>query len=121
MGVIWKRGSASAGDVREALAPDRPLKDSTIRTVLTRLEIKGYVRHTAEGRTFIYSGVEHPRNVAARAVKHILDRLCHGSVESLLAGMVDGKMVDPKELEQIAARLAQERAVRRQKPKSQGG
>ena len=111
MKVIWKRGAATAADVQEALAPEHPLKDSTIRTVLARLEAKEYVRHTVEGRTFVYSGIEHPRNVAARPVKQILERFCHGSVESLLTGMVDDEIVDPEELEQIVARLAQGRAA----------
>lgn len=108
MNVIWKRGKATASDVQEALASTRPLKDSTIRTILTRLEGKGYARHTVEGRAFVYSGIEQPRNVAARAVRQILDRFCHGSVESLLVGMVDDEIVDPAELEQIAARLVRE-------------
>jgi len=111
MKVIWKRGAATAADVQEGLQPERPLKDSTIRTVLARLEAKEYVRHTVEGRTFVYSGIEHPRNVAARAVKQILERFCHGSIESLLTGMVDGEIVDPEELEQIVARLAQGRSA----------
>lgn len=111
MRVIWKRGYATAGDVQEALAPNRPLNYSTIRTVLARLEAKEYVRHTVNGRTFLYSGIEQQRNVAVRAVKQILDRFCHGSVESLLVGMVDNEIIDPKELKQIAARLSQEQAA----------
>ncbi|HEY3939982.1 MAG TPA: BlaI/MecI/CopY family transcriptional regulator [Bryobacteraceae bacterium] len=106
MHILWSRRNATAADIRDTLAPERPLKDSTIRTVLTRLEEKGYVRHKVRGRTFVYSGIEHPRKVAVRAVKQIIDRFCHGSVESLLAGMVDGEMVDPEELQRIAAQLA---------------
>ncbi len=120
MGVIWERGTATASDIQEALALERPLKDSTIRTVLTRLEDKGYARHSVEGRTFRYSGIEQQRNVAVRAVKQILDRFCQGSVESLLVGMVDDEIVDPEELEQIVARMARERgaqAAKRRKGK----
>jgi len=113
MDIVWKCGSATAADVQEALAPERPLKDSTVRTVLGRLEEKGYLRHEVQGRTFLYSGVEPPRNVAVRAVKQILDRFCHGSVESLLTGMVDDEVVDPEELQRIASRLARERLARR--------
>ena len=108
MNVVWSRGGVKAADVQAALAPDRPLKDSTIRTILTRLEQKGYVRHKVDGRTFLYSGIEKPRNVAVRAVKEILDRFCNGSVESLLVGMVDGEIVDPEELQRIATGLAHE-------------
>jgi predicted transcriptional regulator len=115
MDIVWSRGSATAGDIQDALAPERPLKDSTIRTVLTRLEEKGYVRHKVRGRTFVYSGVEPARKVAVRAVKQILDRFCQGSVESLLVGMVDGEMVDPEELQRIADYLARERRTRGKK------
>src|SRR6185295_10820951 len=54
MDYIWTQGPSSAEACREALASSRPMKDSTIRTVLRRLEEKGYVRHEIEGRTFIY-------------------------------------------------------------------
>jgi BlaI family penicillinase repressor len=109
MNIIWSRGSATAANVQKILAAERPLKDSTIRTVLMRLEEKGYVQHEVDGRTFVYSCVEPPGSVAARAVKQIVDRFCHGSLESLLAGMVDDELVDTDELRKIADRLGRER------------
>lgn len=114
MDVVWSGGKVTAADVQAALAPKRALRDSTVRTVLGRLEDKGYLRHEVEGRTFVYSSVERPRRVAVRAVKQIIDRFCHGSVESLLTGMVDDEVVDPKELQRIIDRLA---AKRKESPK----
>ncbi|MBV9267077.1 MAG: BlaI/MecI/CopY family transcriptional regulator, partial [Acidobacteriaceae bacterium] len=67
MDVIWTRSSATAAEVQNALASKRALKDSTVRTVLTRLEEKGYARHEVDGRTFVYFGIEQPGSVAARA------------------------------------------------------
>jgi predicted transcriptional regulator len=113
MEVVWQRGSATADIVRAALDPDRPLKDSTVRTVLKRLEDKGYLRHKVEGRTYVYSGSEPRQNIAARAVKQILDRFCSGSVESLLVGMVDQEVVDADELERLVTRLKVQRAAAR--------
>jgi BlaI family penicillinase repressor len=113
MEVVWQRGSATADIVRAALDPDRPLKDSTVRTVLKRLEDKGYLRHKVEGRTYVYSGSEPRQNVAVRAVKQILDRFCSGSVESLLVGMVDQEVVDADELERMVTRLKIQRAAAR--------
>jgi len=109
MRIIWERGSVTAADIQAALAPDRPLKDSTIRTILARLEEKKYLRHKVRGRAFLYSSTEQPSSVAVRAVKQILDRFCHGSVESLLIGMVDDRVVDATELHRIADRLAQKK------------
>src|SRR3954454_25236888 len=89
MSVVWERGKATADEVRTALAKSQPLKDSTIRTVLRRLEQKGYVAHTTAGRTFGYTPQVDARNVAADAVRSIIERFCQGSVEDLLVGMVD--------------------------------
>jgi predicted transcriptional regulator len=109
MHIVWERGTITAADIQTALMPDRPLKDSTIRTILARLEEKKYLRHKVRGRSFVYSSTEQPRSVAVRAVKQILDRFCHGSVESLLVGMVDDRVVDATELRRIADRLAQKK------------
>jgi BlaI family transcriptional regulator, penicillinase repressor len=106
MEILWSAENATASSIQAALEPDRPLRDSTVRTVLTRLEEKGYVEHAIDGRTFVYSSVEPPQNLAVRAVKQILDRFCKGSVESLLTGMVNQEIVNPKELQKIADRLA---------------
>lgn len=104
LSVVWRLGSATAEQVREQL--DRPLKDSTVRTVLRRLEEKGYLAHSVEDRTFVYHPAESRQRVAGRAVKRILDWFCEGSVEELLVGMVDSKVLDRVELERLARRIA---------------
>ncbi|HTX42484.1 MAG TPA: BlaI/MecI/CopY family transcriptional regulator [Acidobacteriaceae bacterium] len=109
LGIIWRRGDATADQVREEM--ERPLKDSTIRTVLRRLEEKGYLEHAVDNRTFIYRPAESPQRVAGRAVQRIVDWFCAGSVEELLVGMVDSKVVSRVELERLARRIA---AVKKQ-------
>lgn len=109
MNVVWRRGNTTAAEVQNDLAAERPLRDSTIRTVLMRLEEKGYVQHEVSGRTFVYSPLQASSSVAARAVKQIVDRFCQGSLESLLAGMVDNELVDSDELQEIVNRLSRER------------
>ena len=106
MEILWKQGSATAGEIREALAPRHLLKDSTVRTVLRRLHEKGHVSYKLEGKAFVYSGVEKPRNVAVRAVRQILDKFCDGSLEQLLVGLVENEVIDRAELQQLAQKLA---------------
>ena len=106
MDFLWPHGAATAEQVREALAAKRSLKDATVRTILRRLEEKGYVTHRTEGRTYIYEGTERPHNVAAGAVRQIIDRLCGGSVEQLLVGMVEHEVIDRRELEKLARKIA---------------
>jgi predicted transcriptional regulator len=109
MDYVWSHGPCTADACREALAGSRPMKDSTIRTVLRRLEAKGYVGHELEGRTFIYRAAEARENVAARAVKNIIDRFCDGSAEQLVMGMVDSNVLGRKDLERMARKIAQSR------------
>jgi BlaI family transcriptional regulator, penicillinase repressor len=104
LSAVWRMREATADQVREHLA--RPLKDSTIRTVLRRLEEKGYLAHAVENRTFIYRPAQSPQRVAARAVQRIVDWFCEGSVEDLLVGMVDSKVVGRAELKRLARRIA---------------
>lgn len=121
MKAIWSQGRATALDVQTALAPEKMLRDSTVRTLLTRLEEKGYLRHEVDGRTFVYSSVEPPWNLAVHAVRQIVDRFCGGSVESLLVGMVDGEIIDADKLQRIVDRLAaQHTAKPRKTPKRKG-
>jgi predicted transcriptional regulator len=102
--VVWRRGSVTADEVREEL--DRPLKSSTVRTVLRRLEEKGYLAHRIDDRAFIYRPVQSQQRVAGRAVKRIVDWFCEGSVEALLVGMVDSRMLGHTELQRLAERIA---------------
>lgn len=106
MEVVWKKSSCTSEEVRTALAARHPMKESTSRTMLKRLEEKGYLRHKLDGRTHVYSGVEAPQNVAAKAVRQIIDRFCGGSVEQLLVGMVANDVIDERELERLAQRIA---------------
>jgi len=110
MDVLWQRGAASSEDVREVLAKKHAMKQSTTRTVLVRLEEKGYVKHRVEGRTFIYTAKEPPTNLAAKAVRHIIDRFCGGSVERLMLGMVDNEIVSERDLEKLARKIKQRKA-----------
>ena len=101
--ILWAGGDMTAADVRRKVA--RKLQDATIRTVLRRLEEKGYVTHTVEAGTFIYRHMESADSAAADALKGILDRFCGGSIERALQALVDAAFVEPKQLAAIAGRL----------------
>ena len=104
MQLIWATDRLTAETVREKLA--RRLKESTVRTVLRRLEEKRYVTHTVEGRTYVYQATQPRGRVAAKAVQRIVDWFCNGSVEEVLVGMVDSAMLDQRQLRMLADKVA---------------
>lgn len=103
MRIVWSNAALSAEEVREKL--DRGLKETTVRTVLRRLEDKGYVTHKVDNRTFMYTAAEPRRRAAARAVQRIVDWFCDGSIDEVLVGLVDEQMLDQKQLDRLAERV----------------
>ena len=108
MQLVWAHGPVTAEAVRKRLS--RRLKESTVRTVLRRLEDKGYADHTVEGRTYIYHAAEPRSRVAAKAVQRIVDWFCNGSIEEVLVGMVDTAMLDQRQLRMLADQVAKAQA-----------
>lgn len=117
MDVVWSAGpgALTAEDVRQSLAKRRRFKESTVRTMLRRLEEKGYLTHTVQGRRFLYRPVDARQGVAAQAVRQVIARFCNGSVEQLLIGMVDNDVVDRDELERLAKRIASAKKAKGEK------
>jgi BlaI family transcriptional regulator, penicillinase repressor len=109
--VVWANAPVNAETVREKLS--RPLKESTVRTVLRRLEEKGYITHTIDGRTYVYDAAEPRGHVAAKAVQRIVDWVCSGSVEEVLVGMVDTNMINRKQLRMLADRIGRRKPGRK--------
>jgi BlaI family penicillinase repressor len=108
MQLVWANAPITAEAVREQLP--RRLKESTVRTVLRRLEEKGYTTHTVDGRTFVYHAAEPRGKVAAKAVQRIVDWFCNGSIEEVLVGMVDTAMLDQRQLRKLADQVVKAKA-----------
>ena len=101
MQVVWNAGPCSVEAVHEVVSRKRRLKETSVRTILRRLEQKGYLRHEEKGRAYVYRAAETARSLAARAVRQIIDRLCKGSVVELVSGMVEAKVLSKDEIERL--------------------
>jgi predicted transcriptional regulator len=102
--LVWDHGPSTADWVQKALP--RPLKESTVRPVLKRLEAKGHLTHEVDQRTFVYEAAHTRGRAAAHAVKRIVDRFCSGSVEEVLVGLVDARILGSDELQRLAEKIA---------------
>ena len=98
MQAVWDAGPCTVETVHQSVSRGRSIKETSVRTLLRRLEQKGFLRHKAEGRAYIYRAVEPARSLAARAVRQIIDRFCQGSVEELVTGMMDAKVLSKQEM-----------------------
>ncbi len=105
--LVWQQGTMTAESVRNAL--ERPLKESTVRTVLRRLEEKGYLRHETDGRTYLYSATAPVGDIAERGARGLADWLFDGSMGDLLVGLVGSSKLKREELDHLAKLIEQAR------------
>ena len=97
MRAVWDLGPSTVDAVHAIVSRRRDIKETTTRTLLRRLEQKGYVKHDAGDRVYLYQAVEPARSLAARAVRQIIDSFCQGSMEELVSGMVEAKVLTRKD------------------------
>ena len=104
MSVLWKRGEASVGDVRDALKPGRDLAHTTVSTMLSRLEKKGLLQHRVDGRQFLYA----PAVEAARVQRSVMsdpsdvmDRLFGGDVTDAVSHLLAASDVNAEDLAKV--------------------
>lgn len=112
MRAVWDKGPSSVETVHQVISRTRSLKEGTTRTLLRRLEQKGYLKHEEQDRAYIYTAVEPARSMAARAVRQIVDRLCQGSFEELVSGLVESKAMSNAEMEKLEEFVRAKRAGR---------
>jgi BlaI family transcriptional regulator, penicillinase repressor len=110
MQAVWDGEPCTVEAVHRIVSRKRDLKETTTRTVLRRLEQKGYLKHESDGRAYIYHAAEPARNLAARAVRQIIDRFCEGSVEELVSGMVEAKVLNQEEIQNLERFVRNRRA-----------
>ena len=99
MAALWREGPGTVSEVRERLPAN--LAYNTVLTILRNLEAKGFLRHTAEGRTFRYSAVVTEQSARGSALSRLVDRLFHGSALHLVAQLVEEQPMSADELRDV--------------------
>lgn len=103
MAVLWQQGSATVAEVRDAITDD--LAYPTVLTVLRTLELKGYVRHEADGRAFRWRAAIKPDDAGDGALRRLLSKVYKGSRELLVSRLIAGRDVSAEELRRMRRML----------------
>ena len=112
MNIIWENGQATVRDVYETLLAKERVAYTTVSTMLNSLEEKGFLRHDADGRTYVYKPLVAKEEVSQGMLQDLLERLFDGSTEMLLNTLVKVKNLSKDDLEQLWQRVASESEVK---------
>ena len=105
MELVWKHGELAASRVRELLGESRPVARNTVRTLLERMEAKGWLKHREDGRTFLYSAATPRAASIGRRVVEVLDQACGGAPEAMMSALLDYRGLSAAELDRIREML----------------
>ena len=104
--IIYAAGPLSVAEVRDHMknAPGY----SAVRTMLTRLVAKGYLRYKREGLRYVYSPVKQKESVRKEALQRVLHTYFGGSITQAVNALLDERSgaITPDEEREIKKRLA---------------
>ena len=109
--LLYQRGDLAVAEICEAL-PDNP-SGSAIRTMLKRLEDKGFVRRTDSEKGYVYSPAvadSVARKTALSEVVRVFFNNSPAGAATALLGM--SERLDSSELDELEAMIARARAAK---------
>ena len=78
MEVLWETGEATVNQVRDRLSPKRTLPYTTVLSAMQKLEKAGWLRHRAEGRTYVYQPKRTREQEGIRSLGKFIDHVFRG-------------------------------------------
>lgn len=116
MRILWDRGRATVAEITEALKPSRGLAQTTIATVLTRLEKRGVVGHDSAARQFSYYACLTDAEATQSMVTELTERLFDGDVTALVSHLITAKQISRGDLARVKAIIAEHEGAKERKP-----
>ncbi len=107
MHVLWSKGTATVAEVVAALPKRPPTAYTTVQTLLTILEEKGYVAHDKVGRAFVFRPLIAQQDARRSAIGQLVRRFFEGSTELLVLNVLEHERLDPKVLREVKRRIEQ--------------
>ena len=110
--VLWDRNEATVTEVHAALPAGRDLAYTTIATMLRKMEVRGLVRHRAEGRSFVYQAKVAAADISHRMADQLVDRLFEGSLTDVVTHLLSTREVSRAELNALEKLIAERKKKR---------
>ena len=101
MEIVWDQGEASVVRVTELLNRNRQVAKNTVRTLMERMEEKGWLDHRVNGRSFIYSATVPREESLGQRVKDMVEKACGGNPDKLMMALMEYRGLSDDESNRI--------------------
>ena len=110
MELIWDKTEAGVLEITEALNKQRPVARNTVRTLMERMEEKGWLTHRVEGRSFVYAATVAREESLGQRVLDMVDKACGGNPEKLMMALLQYRGLSDEESKRIRTILDEAKA-----------
>ncbi len=105
--ILWKRGEATVLEVWEEIYRERGLAQTTVATILTRLEKRGVVSRTQQQRQFTYRAEVSESDVRESMLGGLTEQLFGGDVTALVNHLLTSRDIAPGDLQRLRDAIAE--------------
>ena len=111
LGCVYRRGEATAREIREDLAAERPMAHGSVLTLLKRLEQRNLVtrRKGDVGKAFVYAATRKQSTTVRPVLKRLVNGVFGGNAVALVASLFETRPPTASELAEIEALLREQR------------
>ena len=99
--LVWQLDKATVQEVCAKLPAERKITYATVQTLLRRLEKKGYLKHTVNGKAHVFSAAVEREHVVKRSVGDFLDRLFGGDPIPLMQYLAEHGTISADDIEKL--------------------
>jgi predicted transcriptional regulator len=99
--LLWDQGELTVGQIWEHLYADRKLAQTTVATIVARLQRRGILARRTRDRQFVYRALVTEADVQHSLVSELTERLFDGDATALVSHLLSAGDMTPGDLERV--------------------
>lgn len=100
--ILWKKEQATSFDIIDELGKKKDWNDSTIRTLIKRLQDKNVIKQVKkEGKTYIYEAIIKEDEFKTQENHNFLNKIYDGSLKNMLLHFTKKQELKKEDLEEL--------------------
>jgi len=107
--IIWDLGAGSVHQVRKLLVRRKKPAYTTVLTAMQKLEKAGWLRHRAQGKSYLYLPTRTREQAGARSVRKFVERMFGGDAVLMFQHLIRESKLSDAELRELRKMAEQKR------------
>ena len=108
MEAVWGLGEASVHQVRDCLKKKR-LAYTTVLTTLQNLEKAGWLRHRAEGKSYVYTPTRSRAEAGRKSLQKMMKRVFDGDAKLMFQHLIQSSDLSDEDLVELRSMINRKR------------